>query len=151
MSYFCDRIKIKIVMTRKIIMLLVLTMVSFGTMFAGNTVLPLTAQKFIKQHFNGQEVVNVKQDYDDGKLQYEVRLSGALIDFTADGQWLKVKAYSGVPKTILPNGIKNYVATHFRKQTIVKIEKKRKGYKVELDNDQELIFDAQGNFVRFDD
>ena len=41
--------------------------------------------------------------------------------------------------------------THFAGATVVKIDKEYYGYDVELSNDLDLKFNAQGQFMRIDD
>ena len=110
--------------------------------------LPQKAQQFITTHFNGVEVLSATVDDD-----YEVYLAnGTKVEFTLQGEWKEVKCPgSAVPAAIIPAAITKYVKAQFPKTTIVKIEKKYSGYEVELNNDMELKFDKNGNFLGADD
>ena len=111
--------------------------------------LPQKAQQFITKHFSGVEFLFGKQD--DG--EYEVYLmDGTEIDFTIAGEWKDVDCHTrAVPAAIVPAGISKYVKARFANNIIVKISKKYGGYEIELDNDLELKFDRNGNFLTVDD
>ena len=112
--------------------------------------LPQKAQQFITTNFKGVEVLSATVDDD-----YEVYLAnGTKVEFTLQGEWKEVKCVAGaVPAAIIPAAISKYVKTHFPNTTIVivKIDKKYNGYEVELNNDIELKFDKNGNFLAVDD
>ena len=110
--------------------------------------LPQKSQQFITTHFSGVEVLSVTVDDD-----YEVYLAnGTKVEFTLQGEWKEVKCHgSAVPAAIIPAAITKYVKAQFPNTTIVKIDKKYSGYEVELNNDLELKFDKNGNFLAVDD
>jgi hypothetical protein len=110
--------------------------------------LPQKAQQFITKHFSGVEFLSATVDDD-----YEVYLAnGTTVEFTLQGDWKEVKCPgSAVPATIVPTAITKYVKAKFPNSTIVKIDKKYGGYDVELNNDMELKFDKNGNFLTYDD
>ena len=115
--------------------------------------LPAAAKTFIQETFPGQGITYAKIDRDNGKKMYEVRLNnGVELKFNKKGEWDKVDCnYSAVPEYLVPATISNYVKTNFADATIVKIDKERYGYKVELSNDLDLKFNKQGMLVNIDD
>ena len=115
--------------------------------------LPAAAKTFIQKNFPGQAVSYAKLDRDFNKTTYEVCLSnGVELEFDKNGAMDKVDChYSAVPANLVPATIANYVKTHFAGATVVKIDKERYGYDVELSNDLDLKFNAQGQFLRIDD
>ena len=110
--------------------------------------LPQKAQQFINTHFSGVEVLSATVDDD-----YEVYLvNGTKVEFTLQGEWKEVKCPgSAVPAAIIPAAISKYVKVQFPNSIIIKIDKKKNGYEVELNNDAELKFDKNGNFIGMDD
>jgi len=110
--------------------------------------LPQKSQQFINTHFSGVEVLSVTVDDD-----YEVYLaSGTKVEFTLQGDWKEVKCPgSAVPAAIIPAAITKYVKANFPNNAIIKIDKKHSGYEIELNNDMELKFDKNGNFLGLDD
>ena len=117
------------------------------------TQLPAAAQSFIQQTFPGQAVSYAKVDRDFGRTTYEVCLNnGTELEFDKNGTWDKVDCnYSAVPANLVPAAIADYVKTHFAGATIVKIDKERYGYDVELSNELDLKFNKQGQLINIDD
>ena len=115
--------------------------------------LPQAAQQFIKTHFPKAAISYATVDNDLIGKDYAIRLeNGTKVEFDSDGQWTEVDAgRSAVPQAIVPSQIQSYVKTHQGGQAIVKIEKDRRGYEIELANDLSIKFDKQFKPVDFDD
>lgn len=115
--------------------------------------LPTAAQEFLNTHFAGSSVVKAVHDREINDNDYTVLLSdGSKVEFDSKGKWESVEnKKSGVPASVIPAKIKEYVAANYPSLLIVKIEKSMYGYEVELSNDLDLKFDANGNFQRVDD
>ena len=75
------------------------------------------------------------------------------VEFDRSGNWKQVKCKKGgaIPEAIIPTRILSYVKEAFPDQLIVKIERSRWGYEVEIQNGLELEFDKNCSFVRIDD
>jgi hypothetical protein len=56
-----------------------------------------------------------------------------------------------VPTAIIPAAINEYVAAKHAGQYVVQIGKDGKNYEVELNSTIEMVFDKNGNFLRYDD
>lgn len=137
---------------------LVCMMVQTVSTFANDRIipaeqLPASAKAFIQQYFPGQGISYVKLDKDFSKTKYEVRLNnGVELEFDKKGIWDKVKCKpSGVPAALIPAPIANYVKSNFAGAIIVKIDKERYGYDVELSNDLDLKFNRKGQLKAVDD
>lgn len=115
--------------------------------------LPEAAQSFIKEYFPGSTVSFVKKDAEIGGATYEVTLQDATeIEFNGKGEWDKVDCRrAAIPSALVPSTIADYVQTSFPGQIIVKIDKDRLGYEIELGNDLELKFDNSGKLRNIDD
>lgn len=112
--------------------------------------LPDAIKTFVQQHFPENPIVYAEKDWD----SYECRLNnGTKVEFNAKGEWKKVdcEMMTVVPAAIIPAPIQEYVKATFADSPIVKIDKERYGYKVELANDLELMFNKQGAFMGMDD
>ena len=109
--------------------------------------------KFVKQYFPKANVLMVNAEWD----EYEVRLSdGTQIEFTRKPEWKKIDCehsttYPNVPAELVPNQIANYLNANFPNQSIVKIEKKRRGWEIELNNELEIGFNKNFVVTKFDD
>ena len=110
-------------------------------------------QQFVSTYFPKATILFTQRD--DG--EYEVRLSdGTEIDFTRKGEWKNIDCkhsniYTSVPAELIPIEIANYVKASFPDEDIVKIDKERYGYEIELSNDLELKFNKQGQLLYIDD
>ena len=111
--------------------------------------IPPTAQAFIDEYFPGTNVVLTENDDEDDGIKYCVWLNdGTKIEFDAAGQWQRVsRKKSGVPATLIPQEIMQYVKSHYPEEVIFKLSKKNYGYKTELSNDIDLRFNGQGQFL----
>ena len=85
--------------------------------------------------------------------KYEVLLTnGTKIKFDKRGHWDKVKCKNhNVPAPLIPTTINKFVRAYYPTTSIVKIDKERYGYKVELSNDLELKFNKSGLLISIDD
>ncbi len=115
--------------------------------------LPGEAQKFLKTHYASNKVVTAVHDKDITDNDYTVVLDdGTKIEFDASGKWESVKSRNGkIPAGVVPAKIAGYVAEHYPSSGIEKIEHKRYGYEVELTNDLDMKFGADGRFLGIDD
>lgn len=142
-------------MKKSILLLLIVSIVSGLSACTSNDKpiptdqLPEKALVFLKQYFYGVDVISVEKD----KKTYEVKLAeGSAVEFDKHGEWKEVECSKGIPGAIIPQGVFKYVASKYdRSVRMVKIERTKHGYEVDLSNKVELIFDKNGNFVRVDD
>lgn len=117
------------------------------------TQLPEAAKAFVQQYFPGQVIDYAVLDSDFDGDAYETCLNnGVEIDFDLAGNWEKVDCnYDAVPYELIPSAIANYVNANYGGFNIVKIDKEHYGYEVELSNDIELKFTADGQLLAYDD
>lgn len=119
-----------------------------------SSALPENARNFITTHFPEATYTLVKQNSvadDDGSI-YDVYLSnGFEIDFDVNGNWTDVDGNTqAVPVAIIPASITSYVTANYVGQTINTIEIEATGYDIELSSGLDLVFNAQGEFIRVD-
>lgn len=115
--------------------------------------LPAAAQAFVQQNFPGKTIAYAEKDTEFMRTKYEVHLNdGTSIDFDKAGNWDKVDCHMvAVPAALVPAAIQQYVYTNFAGAVVVKIDKERHGYDIELSNDMELKFNHQGVCIGYDD
>ena len=107
--------------------------------------LPAKAKAFIETYFPAESCVYAERDRDDGRKEYEVKLSNA------SGDWKKVDCgYSFLPAGIVPQAIVEDLAARFPGSKIYKAERERGGYEISIGNGLELIYSADGTFIRED-
>ena len=114
--------------------------------------LPATAQAFIKEHFSSQTISNVKADKDLTGTEYDVVLSGGTtLEFDGNGNWEEIDGNkTALPATVVPRAIAEYTSQHYAGKAVVQIDKDKNGFDVELADNTELEFDANGKFIRID-
>lgn len=116
-------------------------------------VLPAAAQQIIKKTFPKEAVSRVKVDSNVlGSKDYEVILTnGTEIEFDNDGAWTEIDCgRQGVPSYFVLEPIRQYVKKNYGGSKIIKIDKDRSKYDVELLDGTELEFDRSGKFLRVD-
>lgn len=116
--------------------------------------LPAAVKTFVAQKFPAQKILFAEKD--SGffeKTKYEVRLDdGTKIELFKDGTWNKVEnKQKGVPASFISKGIADYVKANYATTPVIKVDKERYGYDVELANDLELKFNEQFQLVGMDD
>lgn len=117
--------------------------------------LPASIKEFLTKHFPDKFAIGKKD-----KDEYDIILKdGTEIEFDLNGNLKSVevipnKGYS-VPESVMPEKINNYVKTNYPNKLVEEFEIKTNGYykyKVEISGrpETELLFDADGNFLRTD-
>lgn len=114
-----------------------------------DTKIPSSSQTFIDKYFPSSSVVLVEMDDDDDGKEYSVLLNdGTKVEFTMQGEWKRVsRKKTGVPSTLVPKPILQYVKTNYPEDVITKLSKKPYGFKIELSNDEDVRFNPQGQFM----
>ena len=116
--------------------------------------LPATITSFVQQNFPGQTISFAKKDLELTGWQYDVVLAdGTQIDFDTDQMWDKIQATltNPVPTALIPAPIVTHIQTQFPQAMILKIDKERYGYEIELANGLELKFNEMGALMEVDD
>lgn len=116
--------------------------------------LPKVAQQMISNHFKAQKVAYVMMDNDFGTKTYDVKFSnGWEVEFDRNGNWKDVKCGGRkgyVPTTIVPVKIRSFVNNNYPGQRIVKIDRDKNKYEVELANGTEIRFNKHFKVTKVD-
>ena len=115
--------------------------------------LPEAAKTFVKKNVPNTAISYVTKEMEFMGATYEARLAdGTEIDFDKKGNWDKVDCQlKAVPAALIPAEISQFVKTNHPDAIIVKIDKERYGYDIELSNDLELKFNKKGQLIGIDD
>ena len=115
--------------------------------------LPVLAQSFIQKHFSQEDVSRIVMEKEGLFNEFSVYLKDATeIEFDHKGNLLSVDCqYSPVPASIMPQAVVEYVNYHFPDDFITEYVVKPRRLEVGLNNDLDLIFDLNGNFLGIDD
>ena len=115
-----------------------------------STQLPAQARNTIRTAWNGAPIVDAWRNKEGRKVEYKASVEdGSTIKFNANGQWIEMKSYSGVPTKMLPAALVKHIETYYEGQQIVWVIKNTKRYQVQLTDGSSLEFNAKGIFQAF--
>ena len=115
------------------------------------TELPKEITTYIQEHFRETAVVQSVKETELADKSWEVYLEG--------GVWLKcnksrkitdIESMSALPESVVPQKIREYVATKYPGNFIRSWELDDRNQQVELDSGLELEFTMGGDFLRID-
>lgn len=114
--------------------------------------IPGQLTEYVQKYFPSATVMQYKSEMEFNGREYKVYLDNfTKLEFDTNYSLTDAENQSGLPEAILPAKVVDYVKTHYSNSKIVDWEKKRKKQEVELNNNLELEFDLEGNFLRIDD
>jgi len=115
--------------------------------------LPAKSQQFIQNYFKDIDVSYAKVESDLFEKSYEVRfVNGSKVEFEKNGRWDNVDCNKEkVPAGIVPKQIEDFVSKNHPNQVIVKIDRDKRDYEIELKNGIEIKFDLKFNVIGYDD
>lgn len=118
-----------------------------------------TIDQFVSTHFPGYRIVYTKIEREKGQIKKKVYLKQGYfksykVVFDQQDRWIEVEGdddyYLPVPESIMrliPATISEYVKRTYPRTFIVELKKKTYGFELELANDVELRFDANGSLI----
>ncbi len=115
--------------------------------------LPEQAKTMLSTYFTNDAINFATLDDDWFGALYEVHLqSGAEVQFTKEGEWVAVDtAPRMVPNALVPAPILKEIESRFPGRQVVKIDRDRRDYELELDNGLELTFNLKFQLIGLDD
>lgn len=112
---------------------------------------PSEIKTYVTKHFSNEKIVFAEQDRDFLSKKYTVKLNnGVEIDFDDEFQPYEIESKNGLPDSVLPNSIVQYVSRNFPSEKIKEWKREKRKQSVELSNGIDLEFDNQGNFIKID-
>lgn len=101
---------------------------------------------FIGKHFPRANVQNERKGNND---TYEVDLTGGTqLKFDNNNDIISIRSTTELPENVIPASIRMYVNSQHEGKEIRSWEKSGHEQKLKLDDDTELTFDSDGNFIR---
>lgn len=115
--------------------------------------LPKQAQVFIQKFFPDAKVVMAKMETELFDKSYEVAFAnGDRLEFDKKGAWTEVYCKnSSVPADAVPAQIRKYLSDNCPDAKVLKMERNKKEYEVELSNGWEIAFDSKFNVIDIGD
>ena len=114
--------------------------------------LPAPAKEFLNVNYPGEKISYAVVDDDLIRPDYTVRLAnGVEIQFDNSGALEKISARIGVPESVIPVQISDYVKSNYPEAVIIEYEIGRREYDVELSNGLDLKFNGKFRIIGLDD
>lgn len=114
--------------------------------------LPAPAQTFINTNYPNEKVSYATKDDDFILPDYNVMLAnGVKIQFEHSGALEKIESRAGVPESLVPVQIRDYVKLHYPDAIFVQYEIGKRSYEVKLSNRLELKFNKNFHVIEIDD
>lgn len=135
---------------------LTLVMIASGnTIFAQNKQdIPQKITEYVAKHFPDNPIAKFEKDFDDGRVIYEVGLrDNTNLDFNNKMEVIKIDSNSdskALPESVIPKVVQDHVKANYPNNFVVKWEKERRGYDVELNNDIDLKISYNGKKSKID-
>ncbi|RPE00901.1 hypothetical protein EGM88_00705 [Aureibaculum marinum] len=105
-------------------------------------------KSFIETHFSDVSVKEITKETNGSYVKYEIEMFNDIeMDFDANGELTSIEVDAGIPTAIISENISSYVSENYPDATIVEWDLDRRKQEIELDNDVELVFDLDGNFL----
>ena len=106
---------------------------------------------YINAHFPKSEIISVKKDKEVLKTEYKVKLNTMVeLEFYGNFSIKKIESKSALPQSVVPEKIVAYIHKNYPNNKILEWKKEKKGQKIELDNDIDVVFDLNGKFLGID-
>lgn len=113
--------------------------------------IPETIINFVETHFASNIINNVFKDIETNETTYEVYLNNNLdLEFNNDFEIINIDGNSKLPDTVIPESISTYVTTNYPNNFITDWELETNYQEIELDNNLELDFTLEGDFIKID-
>lgn len=106
---------------------------------------------YVSTHFSTSTISSAILNTEGFTKTYDVSLSDDVqLEFNNKYEIIDIDAMHELPASVVPDKIKQYVATNYPSNKVVGWELERKNQQVNLDNDLDLEFTMQGDFIRID-
>jgi len=113
---------------------------------------PKQIETYAAEHFPNHKIIYTKKKTKPHKTKYKTRLDNHVkLEFDENFKIKEIDAKEGLPTSVLPKNIVSYAKENYPNHKIIEWERKKDGrQEIELDNGLELIFNAEGKFLKID-
>lgn len=133
-----------------------IALVMAGSVFAQETniterELPVAVKQSSAKYFGKTKINMIIKDVDRTKTTYDIYFADQTkAEFHSNGALKDAENKNGLPKSVVPTKIANYVGQNYPNVKITQWERSRNKQDVKLSNGVELEFDLNGKFLRQD-
>lgn len=116
-----------------------------------NAQTPSEITAFVTTHFPNHQILQTVKNAEGFKRTYDVILNGNIsLEFNRKLEIIDIDADTQLPESVIPAKIGQYVNSNFPQNFITDWELEGKHQQVGLDNDLDLEFTMNGDFIRID-
>lgn len=116
-----------------------------------NNELPAEIKEYTETHFPGNPILQSVIELDDLTKTYEVLLKDNFkLKFNRKKEIIDIEGETKLPDSVIPQKISQYVISNFPDNFIKGWEVEGRNQQIELDNDLDLEFTKDGDFIRID-
>ena len=113
--------------------------------------IPNEITTFITTHFPSNNIIRATKDKDGSRVSYDVTLSGNVkLEFNSQREITDIDSNTKLPDSVIPQAIRDYVTENYPNNFITDWELEDNHQQVGLDNDIDLEFTMDGEFIRVD-
>lgn len=110
---------------------------------------PSQVKEYIEKHFPEGKIAYAKKKEKLHYTKYKVKLNtNEELEFDGDFKIYEIESKSALPASVIPETIRLYVEKNYPNNSIQEWKLKKNGQEVELNNDLDLLFDKNGNFIK---
>lgn len=114
--------------------------------------LPETIKTFLNTNYPSVQILYSTKDDDLIRPEYNVALeNGVRLEFHNDGTLKQIEAKDGVPSSLIPAQIVQFVKGRYPDAHVTGYEVDRRHYEIKLSNRMELKFSKNYNLIEIDD
>ena len=113
--------------------------------------IPNEITTYVTTHFPTNNIIRVTEDKDGTRKSYDVVLSGNIkLEFNRQREITDIDSSSRLPDSVIPQAIRDYVSENYPDNFITDWELEDNHQQVGLNNDVDLEFTMDGEFIRVD-
>jgi phage pi2 protein 07 len=113
--------------------------------------LPIEIKTYIATHFPDQFIIEAKKNENDSIKAYEIRLDNMTdLEFNSDLEITDIDGITRIPESVISAKILNYVSINYPNNYITGWELDEGKQEVQLDNELDLEFNSDGDFLQID-
>ena len=113
--------------------------------------IPTAIKTYIETHFPSNTIVRAEKDTENNTITYEIYLNENInLEFDSASNIIDVDGVIQLPNSVIPQSILDYVSVNYPNNVITDWELEFNHQQVELNNNIELEFEMNGNFIRID-
>ncbi|MCO6494247.1 MAG: PepSY-like domain-containing protein [Bacteroidetes bacterium] len=112
---------------------------------------PEEINEYVATHFPNNKIIRVVKDVNGLNKTYDITLdSNISLEFNRKKEIIEIDGSSKLPDSVIPSKIREYVYTNYPDSYITDWELEGKNQQIGLNNDLDIEFSMNGDFIRVD-